>query len=371
MVNVNFRPSQDGKRKTAYLTYTADGTRHRINTRITIPTTPKTPLEKLQVKEALRAVEAERVKMELRLLEGKTGHVTSAKRAADFAKVLNTLLDEDKTRLAEGTTHYRAIVVSYWEKAFPNGVRVDAVGNGNIQAFVDWVKTNTRSGNRTIAQYLTILGGYMKRARRAGYPVPTLEILKPTFAEKKRTYLTPKELAQFKLYFKPQIGRDLNPEDILEVRRMFLFSCYTGLRHCDMIAARYSDIERLKGGHFILRIRQQKTGAVVAVPLIDKALQYLDADKFGNDFPIFKPIPVTRCDGFLKRHQPIKGKPISMHIARHTFAVSLLENGADIYAVSRLLGHKNVKTTQIYADATAVKLRTTIELLNDSTNQNQ
>lgn len=362
-VNINWRRSRDGQRQTAYLTFTEGGKRERINTRITAPTKPKTAFEKLQTKEAIRAAEAAKAKMELQLLEGRTGQATSERRKADFCSLIGQLLEEDKKRLAEGTTRYRAVMVMYFNRVYPNGVRVEELTADTFHRFGDWVRTNTRSKEATILQYYVVMGGYMKRLRRAGYPVPHIEIDRPKIQPKKRTFLSADELEEFKQNFKPKMGRDLNPTDIMEVRRMFLFSCYTGLRYSDMQTAKYSDIERLAEGRFIIRVKQQKTGGEVAVPLIEEAIALLDMAKCGNDTHLFCTIDVQRADGFLKRHRPIKGKHISMHIARHTFAVTLLDRGADIYAVSRLLGHTNVKTTQIYADITAGRLRDTIELL--------
>ncbi|MDP2884362.1 MAG: site-specific integrase, partial [Ignavibacteria bacterium] len=141
-----------------------------------------------------------------------------------------------------------------------------------------------------------------------------------------------------------------------QVKQAFLFSCFSGLR--------FSDVERLtwdKVKDDYLEYTQIKTGAPERLPLSSEALRILRKQKkakpspnIQREFPsntvFFMPIQVG-VDRHLKNWGKAAEivKPLSFHKARHSFATIALSSGIDIYTVSKLLGHKNLATTQIYA----------------------
>ena len=129
------------------------------------------------------------------------------------------------------------------------------------------------------------------------------------------------------------------------MHRAFIFACLTGLRYSDIIRVRYEDI--VDG---VITLRQQKTNEVVYIPLTDDASRLIEP--LAQEGLVFGPLVASTLTRTIRRWVQKAGitKRISMHTARHTFAVLLLTKGVDIYTVSRLLGHRNVKTTQIYAD---------------------
>jgi len=141
-----------------------------------------------------------------------------------------------------------------------------------------------------------------------------------------------------------------------QAKQAFLFGCFSGLR--------YSDVERLtwdevKGEY--LEFTQTKTGTPERLPLSAQALQILRKQKKAKPSPnLQREIPANAVfllpsksviDKQLKRWGKAAGivKPLSFHKARHSFATIALGAGVDIYTVSKLLGHKNLATTQIYA----------------------
>ena len=129
-----------------------------------------------------------------------------------------------------------------------------------------------------------------------------------------------------------------------EVRNPFLFCCFTGLRFSDVKALRWENIEN---GIIVLRMR--KTREMVRVPLSENARRFLpEAREKGLVFRIGPLNTLTRGLKTWAKNAKIK-KRMHFHMSRHTFGTLALENGADIYTVSKLLGHKNVETTQIYA----------------------
>lgn len=124
----------------------------------------------------------------------------------------------------------------------------------------------------------------------------------------------------------------------------FLFSCYTGLRFSDIKQLQYSNVV-----DNILEIKQHKTKDIVRIPLNEKAISLIDKSK--KEGLIFKTLSNQKTNQHLKEIADacnIK-KNITFHVARHTFATVGITLGIPIEVVSKLLGHTDIKTTQIYA----------------------
>lgn len=133
---------------------------------------------------------------------------------------------------------------------------------------------------------------------------------------------------------------------------MFLFSCFTGLRYSDVRELRWKDVEYMNGRQRII-VRQKKTRSQVYLELNAQAVELMGARGNNEDciFGSWGESPMT-ANNQLGRWVLSAGihKHITFHCARHTFATMLLTlDVADIYTVSKMLGHTNVSTTQIYA----------------------
>lgn len=135
------------------------------------------------------------------------------------------------------------------------------------------------------------------------------------------------------------------------IKRSFLFSCLTGIRKCDLDRLTWSEIR--KNGDFTQVVfKQKKTGGQEYLDIPKQAEEYLGERGKPEQrvFAGFRYTSQTLLE--LKRWCIAAGitKPVTFHSARHTFAVMMLNDaGADIYTVSKLLGHKDLTTTQIYA----------------------
>jgi integrase len=150
------------------------------------------------------------------------------------------------------------------------------------------------------------------------------------------------------------------------VKRLSLFSALTGLRHSDCVNLRWENIDGGKTPS--IKFTQQKTKASVYTPISIEALQFCGARRNEGDH-VFEGVHDGRfcntvIDAWVKK-AGIK-KDITFHCFRHTFATLQIENGTDIYTVSKMLGHADVKTTEIYAQlvdnkkkkaANAIKLK--------------
>lgn len=135
------------------------------------------------------------------------------------------------------------------------------------------------------------------------------------------------------------------------VKRAFMFSCYCGLRLSDVYALKWKDLVR-DGDIWRVGIVMKKTATPNYLPLSKQATAWMpergDAADSDN---VFARLPKGQyLNDLIKAWAKEAGlsKHVTFHTSRHTFATMLLTLGADLYTVSKLLGHANVKTTQIY-----------------------
>jgi len=174
--------------------------------------------------------------------------------------------------------------------------------------------------------------------------------------EIKREFL---ELAEIELLARTECSSE-------EVKRAFLFSCFTGLRYSDVIKLKW---ENVKGE--VLEYRQKKTSKLEYLPLsvTAKALLYQglkDSKIIPHPtrvvFTLPNKIATFHCIKKWVDKAEIK-KRVSFHTSRHTFATLSLTAGTDLYTVSKLLGHKNISTTQVYANIIDEKKKEAINRL--------
>ena len=165
-------------------------------------------------------------------------------------------------------------------------------------------------------------------------------------AETRREYLTLEELN--KLVKTPCYNELL--------KRMALFSALTGLRFSDIQKMTWSELEFVKGQGYILKFDQKKTKGVEDLPISEQAYSFTKGTENPSEMPqdekVFEGLKYSAYNNkYLFQWIGAAGitKNITFHCFRHTFATLQLFNGTDIYTVSKMLGHKDLKTTQVYA----------------------
>lgn len=148
---------------------------------------------------------------------------------------------------------------------------------------------------------------------------------------------------------------------------MFIFSCYTGLAYIDIKQLRTSELVKKADGKLWIMTHRQKTKTNVNVPLLDIPIMLIEKYKgTAKDDRVFPVLSNQKMNDYIKEIMAICDidKDISFHCARHTFATTVtLENGVPIESVSRMLGHTNIKTTQIYARITESKIVGDMDIL--------
>ena len=181
----------------------------------------------------------------------------------------------------------------------------------------------------------------------------------------KNNYITNDPFIGFKIKFKKSNRVYINNEELYilkniklnkslnKIRDIFLFACYTGLSYIDLYNLNIKNIQIGDDNLKWIFIKRHKTNIPSNVPILPPALTILNKYKTQNNINgIFPMISNQKTNNALKEIARLCNfnKKLTFHCARHTFATTItLTNGVPIETVSKMLGHNNIKTTQIYA----------------------
>ncbi len=138
--------------------------------------------------------------------------------------------------------------------------------------------------------------------------------------------------------------------DYPEIKRAFLFSCLTGLRRSDILKLTWSEVYQ-QGEYTRIIFKQKKTGGLEYLDISPQAAELM-GERGKPEQKVFGAIHSPSCTNNTIKLWVVRAginKDITFHCGRHTFATMMLDLGTDIYTTSKLLGHRNISTTQIYA----------------------
>lgn len=229
-----------------------------------------------------------------------------------------------------------------------------------LTGFHAYIARDCAHKKNTMWIYMIALKHILMLARSRGY------LARDLFADYKlksefvmRNYLTINEINKI-------IGLDFSDCTLQLVRDAFLFSCFTGLSYIDLLALTPGNIQHEKKQLWISTTRR-KTGSSVQVRLFSVPhvilLKNMPAAVGSRIFDLPSNGWCNKCLEKIMHRAGIT-KPITFHAARHTFATTItLSQGVSIETISKLLGHKNIRTTQIYAAVTRSKLDSDMERL--------
>lgn len=174
-----------------------------------------------------------------------------------------------------------------------------------------------------------------------------------------RGFLTDEEILKI-------ANKDLGIERLELVRDIFIFSCFTGLAYIDVANLTPDNIVTMDDKQWIMT-KRQKTSIETNVLLLDipKAIIAKYSHKTYRDGKLFPVLSNQKTNSYLKEIADLCGikKNLTFHLARHTFATMSLSKGVPMESVSKMLGHTNIKTTQIYARITNKKIEHDMEQL--------
>ena len=163
-------------------------------------------------------------------------------------------------------------------------------------------------------------------------------------------------------------NKDLGIQRLELVRDIFIFSCFTGLAYIDVANLTPDHIVTMDDKRWIMT-KRQKTSVETNVLLLDipRAIIAKYSHKTYRDGKLFPVLTNQKTNSYLKEIADLCGikKKLTFHLARHTFATMSLSKGVPIESVSKMLGHTNIRTTQIYARITNKKIEHDMEQLSE------
>lgn len=333
-----------------YLDYTYKGTRHKeyLKMYLNQGTDQRSKLINKRTYEAAKLIQAKKV---IELQNGKAGIEPSSD--ITMSDYFRQNIDARAAYNAHHTTLISNTAYQYWTEAISSDKKLKDISVDDIRAFIDYLKSKGL-GQNTVQVYFSKVNTVLNDALRKGMiitnPANHLDLLeRPKRKATERSFLTFDELKAF--------AQAPCPKEIY--KQMFMFSCYTGLRYSDLIKVTWQMID-----DGFIHMSMTKTKEQINIPLSKSALNWIPR-KHGKPNECLFDCQPSILDYSIRRMAKAIGlnKKVSIHTARHTFATLELTYGADLYTVSKLLGHTNISTTQIYAKIVDKKKEEAVNLL--------
>lgn len=248
-------------------------------------------------------------------------------------------INRNKERYSK-TFHYHFLCEISKLRKFAPTLFFSQINLDFIQRYEQYMRAELHNGSNTVARTMKRFKYLVTQAINKDYmkedPFRKYSVAKePTHRE----FLTMKEVQQLE-----KLSNKALTDGMKNTLQAFLFCCYTGLRYQDVCNLTFADIRDKK-----LHIQMHKTKDQVVIPLTDKARQLIP--KPATKGKVFTVYTNQKCNQHLKALGPIAGvdKILTFHVARHTFATLSLDLGIPMEVVQKLLGHTDIRVTQIYA----------------------
>lgn len=240
-------------------------------------------------------------------------------------------------------------------------INLKEINHSFLCDFEVYLKTIHSCGQNTTAKFMQRLKSVILIAKSNGWiHADPYSNYKLHFEKSDREYLTEPELESI-------MKKKFPIKRLEQVRDIFIFSCFSGLAYVDVFNLREANIRTTFDESLWIIGKRVKTGVSYRVPLLD--IPKLIMEKYRGTLPEGHVLPIIsnqKMNSYLKEIADICGieKNLSFHIARHTFATTVtLSKGVSIESVSKMLGHTNIKTTQIYARITDNKISDDMAML--------
>lgn len=357
LVKIRTRTRQSG-RKAVFLEYCVNGKQKQEYLHLYLePDERDDRKAMIHNKEVMRIANNVKARKTMELLEAKTGLNMNKGNGKMLLSDWILSFRDEKERTCRGNEYVMTIdnVRKHLVKYRGENIRMMDIDKDFCLGFVEYLKTaTTRWGNKVLSHvtqkvYFVMFGTMMKQAVQDGViPKNPIDMMKRSEKIKtpdtERVYL---DLSEVKQLANTECKSEL-------VKKAFMFSCFCGLRISDIRKLTWQDIEvvtdRYGNKTYRLSSIMQKTQRKVSYALSNEAMKWLP-DK-GDSPLVFDGLNAEgTINGYIKKWAEAAGitKNVSFHTARHTFATMMLTLGADLYTTSKLLGHTNIATTQIYA----------------------
>jgi integrase len=299
---------------------------------------PKNETERDFNKKTKMLAENIRSKRQLELQSGVYGFITARAKHNDFLAFFSQEV-ESKRRLSASTHYIWKATYQHFESFTNKNCRFSDVTEILCNEFRDYLLTNlaVNSAAAYFVKFKSVLAAAVRKNLLAQNPAKNVASV--SLQESHKEFLSLEELQKL----------SSTPFKYEDLRRASLFSALTGLRFSDILKLTWDEIQHSRSQGVHIRFIQQKTGNVETLPVSEESLELL-GERGQSGEKVFKSLKKQQCM-YLPFWAEKAGidKDITFHSFRHTFATLQLTLGTDIYTVSKMLGHKNLQTTQIYA----------------------
>lgn len=286
----------------------------------------------------------------------------------DHNKRMNDLVGKEFSintykRYETALKHTREFLKSQYRS---NDIAISKVDIAFVNDFDFYLRINKNCNNNSTIKYIRNFGKIIKQSYVNGWleKDPFLSY-KGKVREVERVYLSQEEIETI-------INKELTIKRLELVRDMFAFSCFTGLAYIDVFNLSKANIIIGIDGEKWISTHRQKTESASKIPILPVTQMIIE--KYQNHPQCLsnnKLLPILsnqKMNAYLKELADLCNinKELTFHIARHTFATTVtLTNGVPIESVSKMLGHKDLRTTQHYAKVLDKKVSEDMKILKD------
>ena len=327
---------------------------------------PRTPIERQQNKETLELAKKIRFERGQQLLENAEGYRLKKERKINFLDYFRAYIarytKKDKRMVEMALRRFVDFLNDTEEyNRYAHGIRPNQITKDMMQDFTDYLQGRSKGeGAKSVYQrFKKVIKHAVEHDVMQKNPC-TGVVIKADEQQLRKEILSIDEIAQLSSTHYQHENRN--------IQRAFLFCCYTGLRFCDVKDLAFSNVDYANG---TLRFEQNKTkghsaSSGVVIPLSAYLLGLIGEPRNGRREQLIFNLPTHEaCTKALQRWVNRAGidKHITWHCARHSFAVNILNGGANIKTVASLLGHSGLKHTEKYTRAFESLKRDAIESL--------
>lgn len=291
-------------------------------------------------KEKMRTAEKIKAQREIELINDEYDFTSLQKRKASFILYFENYAKTKKIPGKEWSTGDSAL--KHLKTFRPGGITFKQINKALLNELAEYLSNKTKLKKNSALIYFRMVKTALYKASQDGYLRSDLirDAKGPQKEVTERDYLVESEIEKL----------IKTKSDTPDITRAFLFSCFTGLRQSDVRNLKWENINE-----GMINLQQQKTGGKVSIPLVQTALNII------KPTDNILPLPGVNVLSLIENRTMINRalvkwfkaaevkKRAYYHMSRHSFAILYLDKGGDIYTLSKLLGHKSIKTTEIYA----------------------
>ncbi len=272
-----------------------------------------------------------------------------------------------KSTVTKYKTTYKHLKAFIQYKYKSDDLNLTQIKLGTITAFEHYLKTMQGVGLNCTNKYLTHFNKVVNLAVDNDWLDKN-----PCLNHKKKNKTVTKDYLT-EIEIQALIDKDITSNRLNQVRDIFAFCCLTGLAFIDVKNLTKNDVKKGVDKKQWIYTKRKKTGTTTNIPLFPHALKiiekYKDNPEAINKGTLLPVLSNQKMNAYLKEIAVICkiDKRLTMHLARHTYATYLLTKNVPIESVSKLLGHRSLKTTQIYAKVIDSKVADDIGVIIDKT----